>query len=79
MHNANGSLAVHNASVALGQRLAAVRPDSLWLITPHGLEVTRDFVLYQNTLGAGSDARLLSSRTQPKTRLTSRLGGVLLR
>jgi len=53
IHGANGSTALHGNATLLAQAITAARPDLLFLTTPHGLEDTHDFLLYQNSAAAG--------------------------
>jgi aromatic ring-opening dioxygenase LigB subunit len=39
--------------VQLGNEIAAMKPDIIFLSTPHGIAVERDFLFYENRLGAG--------------------------
>jgi aromatic ring-opening dioxygenase LigB subunit len=49
----NGSVAVHDAAVVAGKRVAAARPDLIVLITPHGLALDNDFAVFTNSNGSG--------------------------
>jgi len=47
------ALRLQRASVAAGEFVRAVRPEVIFLTTPHGLELTRDFLLYENPVLSG--------------------------
>ena len=50
----NGSKALHDAAVQLGQRVVdELKPDVILLTTPHGMALERDIAVYQNTDGKG--------------------------
>ena len=53
IHNANNSLLIHNASVALGETLISLQPDIIFLITPHGIALTNDFAISLSSNGTG--------------------------
>ena len=49
VHNANGSLELHKAAQKVGAWVRSLRPDAIVLTTPHGMELTDDFLVYQNS------------------------------
>lgn len=49
----NGSADVHAAAVVLGQQIAALQPQLIFLTTPHGLAASSQYLLYGNTNGSG--------------------------
>lgn len=53
VHNSNGSLELHLACLEAGKHIAGLQPDLILLSTPHGIEITNDFLFYQNSLAAG--------------------------
>lgn len=53
VHNANGSLAVHNAALKAGKYIASLRPDIVFLSTPHGVALGNDFAAYSNSFAGG--------------------------
>jgi len=53
VHNANGSLLVHDAAIQAGAMLEAHKPDLVLLTTPHGIELSSDYALYMNTNASG--------------------------
>ena len=54
VHDANGSLQLHDAAVKVGDWLSnVVKPDGVVLSTPHGLELETDFVFYMNRNESG--------------------------
>jgi len=44
---------IHNASCQAGMFIRETRPDIIFLSTPHGLELTGDFLLYENPVLSG--------------------------
>jgi aromatic ring-opening dioxygenase LigB subunit len=53
VHDANGSLPLHDAAVDVGRRLVALAPDAVLLSTPHAIALSVDFAVYGNSVGAG--------------------------
>ena len=53
VHNANGSLEVHRASLEAGAFIASLAPDIVLVSSPHGVELSADFAFYANSLGDG--------------------------
>lgn len=49
----NGSTLIHNASIALGRQLSQLKPDLIFITTPHGVALTNDFAVYQSSNGSG--------------------------
>jgi aromatic ring-opening dioxygenase LigB subunit len=49
----NGSLQIHNSSILVGQIISELEPELVFISTPHGLALTNDFAVYQNTNGSG--------------------------
>ncbi|ETO09538.1 hypothetical protein RFI_27838 [Reticulomyxa filosa] len=50
----NGSAQLHNASLLVGEWIDnIIQPDLIFLSTPHGMELTRDFLIYSNTNDSG--------------------------
>ena len=49
----NGSSELHNASVGVGEEIAALSPDIIFISTPHGISTDRDFLFYENSVGSG--------------------------
>lgn len=53
VNNQNGSVEVHNASVAAGQWLCEQAPDFILLSTPHGMAADVPFAIFGNTNASG--------------------------
>lgn len=53
IHGVNGSQAIHDASVKLGEELAALQPDVIFITVPHGISLTNDFAIYTGSIGSG--------------------------
>ena len=53
VHDTNGSLKVHDACIGVGRSIHALKPDIVFLSTPHGNEDSNSFMFYFNSLGAG--------------------------
>ena len=53
VQSANGSVALHGNATLLGKVIAAAQPDIILLTSPHGLEDSNNFVLYQNSNSSG--------------------------
>lgn len=53
VQNANGSVALHGNATLLGEAIAAAHPEIILLSSPHGLEDSNNFVLYQNSNASG--------------------------
>lgn len=53
VHGANGSVQLHGNATNLAAAIAATRPELIFLSTPHGLEDSNDFVLYENSNVSG--------------------------
>lgn len=49
----NGSLELHETSLALGEMIADLAPDLIFFSTPHGLALSHDYVVYQNANASG--------------------------
>jgi aromatic ring-opening dioxygenase LigB subunit len=49
----NGSQQVHDSSVAVGQWVASLKPDTVVITTPHGIASTNDYLWYLNHNGTG--------------------------
>ena len=50
----NGSLELHYNSLKLGHKIVDLKPDIIFLSSPHAIAHQRDFLIYQNTNGSGS-------------------------
>ena len=48
----NGSLGVHNAAKEAASYIQRLKPDLVFLTTPHGVSLTNEFLLYGNSEGA---------------------------
>ena len=53
VHNKNGSLKVHNAAIHAGDYISSLKPDIIVLTTPHGMSLTNNFAIYENSAGEG--------------------------
>ena len=50
----NGSYELHNASIEVGEWISNImKPDLIFLSTPHGLELAIDFLIYENQNESG--------------------------
>jgi len=49
----NGSLQLHHSSLEVGKIISDLAPDLVFLSTPHGLALSNDFGVYQNTDASG--------------------------
>uniref|UniRef100_A0A7S2TW11 Extradiol ring-cleavage dioxygenase class III enzyme subunit B domain-containing protein n=1 Tax=Lotharella oceanica TaxID=641309 RepID=A0A7S2TW11_9EUKA len=49
----NGSRELHQAAVEVGQWIASLKPDVIVMSTPHGMELTKDFLVYENAQLSG--------------------------
>ena len=47
------ALLLHEACLKVGQDIASLKPDAIFLSTPHGIADYRNFVLYLNSEGSG--------------------------
>ena len=53
VNGTGGSQALHDGAEAVGARIAALRPDIIFLTTPHGIALERDFAVYENSNASG--------------------------
>lgn len=53
IHGANHSEELHKACVAVGNKMLTKKLDLIFLVTPHGVEVQKDFGLYSNPTSEG--------------------------
>ena len=49
----NGSQELHAAAIEVGAYINSLKPDYIFLTTPHGLALTTDYAFYQNSNGSG--------------------------
>jgi aromatic ring-opening dioxygenase LigB subunit len=53
VHDRNGSLKVHKAALRAGKYVDSLEPDIIFLTTPHGVALSNNFAIYENTKGKG--------------------------
>ena len=53
VHFKNGSKELHAAAIGAGKAISALRPELIFLTTPHGMALERDFAVYENSNASG--------------------------
>ena len=53
VHYENGSRELHEAARGAGAALEALEPELVFLTTPHGMALERDFTVYENSNASG--------------------------
>lgn len=51
---------LHEACMKVGRDVRNVKPDVIFLSTPHGLSDYRNFLLYNNAIGSGIDLAIFT-------------------